>query len=70
MFEAVVIPALLAAQVDEEVRGPGRVLGAHVPHDAERVTGHFAELNVAGGREGIHVWMFGFCRQKEESQSR
>lgn len=52
VFEAVGVPALLAAQVDEEVRGPGRVLGSHVPHDAEGVAGHLADLDVAGGGEG------------------
>lgn len=55
MFEAVGIPALFAAQVDEEVRGPGGVLGRHVPHDAEGVTGHLTNLDVArGGERGVH----------------
>lgn len=55
VFEAVGVPALFAAQVDEEVRGPGSVLGGHVPHDAEGVAGHLTNLDIAGGGEGgIH----------------
>lgn len=56
VLEAVGVPALLAAQVDEEVSGPGRVLGGHVPHDAEGVTGHLANLDIAWCGEGrIHL---------------
>lgn len=55
MFEAVGVPALFAAQVDEEVRGPGGVLGGHVPHDAEGVAGHLTNLDIAGGgKGGVH----------------
>jgi len=55
VFEAVGVPALFAAQVDEEVCCSGTVLGAHVPHDAEGVTGHITDLDVAGGGErGVH----------------
>lgn len=56
VLEAVGVPALFAAQVDEEVRGPGRVLGGHVPHDAEGVARHLANLDIAwGGEGGIHL---------------
>lgn len=56
VLEAVGVPALLAAQVDEEMRGPGRVLGRHVPHDAEGVARHLANLDVAwSGEGGIHL---------------
>lgn len=56
VLETVGVPALLAAQVNKEVRGPGRVLGRHVPHDAERVARHLANLDVAwGGKGGIHL---------------
>ncbi len=55
VFEAVGVPALFAAQVDEEVRGSGSVLGGHIPHDAEGVAGHLANLDIAGGGErGVH----------------
>lgn len=55
MFEAVGVPALFAAQVDEEVRGPGGVLGGHVPHDTEGVAGHLTNLDIAGGgKGGVH----------------
>lgn len=58
VFEAVGVPALFAAQVNEEVRGSGGVLGGHIPHDAEGIAGHLANLDVAGGGErGVH-----FCR--------
>lgn len=57
VFKAVGIPALFAAQVDEEVRGSGGVLGGHVPHNAEGVAGHLANLDVARGGEGG----FHFC---------
>lgn len=49
VFEAVGVLALFAAQVDEEVCGAGSVLRGHVPHDAERVAGHLANLDVARG---------------------
>lgn len=56
MFEAVGIPAVFAAQVDEEVCGSGRVLWGHIPHDAEGVTGHLTNLDIArGGERGIHI---------------
>lgn len=55
VFEAVGIPALFAAQVNEEVRGSGSVLGGHIPHDAEGITGHLTNLDVArGGERGFH----------------
>lgn len=52
VFEAVGVPALFAAQVNEEVCRPGTVLGGHVPHDAEGVAGHLTYLDVARGGEG------------------
>lgn len=56
MFEAVGVPVLFAAEVDEEVCGPGTVLGGYVPHDAEGVTGHLTNLDIAGGCErSVHV---------------
>lgn len=56
VFEAVGIRARLAAQVYEVVRSPGGVLGCHVPHDAEGVTGHLTNLDIMGGGEGgVHV---------------
>lgn len=58
VFEAVGVPVLFAAQVDEEVRGSGSVLWGHIPHDTEGITGHLTDLNVAGSwKRGVH-----FCR--------
>lgn len=55
VFETIGVPALFAAQVDEVVCGSGRILWGHVPHDAERVTGHLADLDVARcGKRGVH----------------
>lgn len=55
VFKAVGVPALFAAQVDEEVCGSGSVIGGHVPHDAEGVTGHLTYLDIAGGgKRGVH----------------
>lgn len=51
VFKAVGVPALFAAQVDEEVCGSGSVLRGHVPHDAEGITGHLTYLDIAGGRK-------------------
>lgn len=52
VFKAVGVPALFAAQVNEEVCRSGGVLRSHVPHDAEGVAGHLTNLDVAGGGEG------------------
>lgn len=49
VFKAVGIPALLAAQVDEEVCGSGSILRGHVPCDAEGITGYLTYLDIAGG---------------------
>ena len=69
MFEAVGVFALLATQVDEEVCGPGRVLGAHVPRDAEGVAGHLADLDVVGGGEGrLHVCNLLYKRREKEKE--
>lgn len=55
VFKAVGVPALLAAQVNEEVCGSGGVVGGHIPHDAEGVAGHLTNLDIAGGGErGVH----------------
>lgn len=55
VFKAVGVPALLTAQVNEEVCGSGCVLRGHVPHDPEGVTRHFTNLDIAGGGErGVH----------------
>lgn len=55
VFKAVGVPALFAAQVNEEVCRSGGVLRSHIPHDAEGVAGHLANLDVAGGGErGVH----------------
>uniref|UniRef100_A0A3Q3EYQ8 Protein phosphatase 1 regulatory subunit 3C2, duplicate b n=1 Tax=Kryptolebias marmoratus TaxID=37003 RepID=A0A3Q3EYQ8_KRYMA len=64
VFEAVGVPVLFAAQVNEEVRGPGGVLWGHVPHDAEGVAGHLTDLDVARhGKGGVHLG----CRLPSES---
>lgn len=57
VLKAVGVSALFATEVDEEVRGSGRVLRGHVPHDPERVAGHLTNLDVTGGGEGG----FHFC---------
>ncbi len=69
VFKAVGVPALFAAQVNEEVRSSGSVLGGHVPHDAEGVAGHLTNLDVAGGGErGVHLCHLPLKRQiKEDS---
>lgn len=55
VFEAVRVPALFAAQVDEEMRRSGCVLWRHIPHDAEGITGHLTDLDVArSGERGVH----------------
>lgn len=55
VLEPVRVSVLFAAQVDEVVRGSGRILRGHVPHDAERVTGHLTDLDVARcGKRGVH----------------
>lgn len=55
VFKAVGVPALFAAQIDEEVSSSGCVLGGHIPHDAEGITGHLTNLDIAGGGErGVH----------------
>lgn len=56
VFKAVGVPALFAAQVYEEMRGPGSVLRCHIPHDAEGVAGHLTDLDITGGgKRGLHV---------------
>lgn len=67
MFKAVWVPALLAAQVDEEVCGSGSVLWGHVPHDAEGVAGHLANLDIAwGGERGVHFCHLPLTREIRE----
>lgn len=67
VFKAVGVLALFAAQVDEEVRGSGGVLWGHIPHDAEGVAGHLANLDVAGGRErGFHFCHLPLNREIKE----
>lgn len=62
VLETIGVPALFATQVNEVVRGSGRILRGHVPHDAERVTGHLTDLDVARcGERGIH-----FCHLQLE----
>lgn len=56
MFEAVGIPAVFAAQVNEEVCGSGSVLWGHIPHYAEGITSHLTNLDIArGGERRIHI---------------
>lgn len=52
VLEAVGIPALLAAEVDEEVCGLGSILRGHVPANAEGVAGHLTDLDIMGGGKG------------------
>lgn len=67
VFKAVGVPALFAAQIDEEVSGSGCVLGGHVPHDAEGITGHLTNLDIAGGGEGgVHFCYLPLKRRMKE----
>lgn len=69
VFEAVGVPALFAAQVNEVVCGSGAVLGGHVPHDAERVAGDLTNLDITGGGEScVHFGHLPINREiKEDS---
>lgn len=67
VFKAVGVPALFAAQVNEEVCGSGSVLWGHIPHYAEGVAGHLTNLDIArGGKRGVHFCHLQLTREIRE----